>query len=244
MRNAALALAIVGVNLCSPGVPGGRIHTLHRRLHSAEDRIDRDLSIAAASALGDREGTVIVMDPRTGRVRAVVNPRLAFETAFAPGSTIKPFSTLAALRSGTIEKDSHLLCREHFSHEDFTTVCSHPRNLPPLKPAEALAYSCNYYFGKLGEQLRESNFNSTLAEFGFGQTTRINPIDVREAPGKLPHGQWRAETALGEGDQIEVTPIQLLTAYSALVNGGHLLVPQIAPAESFVAAAAEGAFGR
>ncbi len=212
-----------------------RTHMLHRRSVSREDRIDRKLSIAVTSALGKREGTVIVMDPRSGRVRAVVNPQLAFETAFAPGSTIKPFTTLTALRSGTIDKDSHLLCREHFSHEDFETVCSHPRSLPPLKPAEALAYSCNYYFGKLGEQLRESTFHSTLLEFGFGQPTKINRIGVREAAGKLPYGQWRAETALGEGAELEVTPIQLLAAYSALVNGGHLVVPQIASEAGFVA---------
>ncbi|MFN2513133.1 MAG: SpoIID/LytB domain-containing protein [Pyrinomonadaceae bacterium] len=160
---------------------------------------------------------VIVMDPRTGRVRAVANPHFAFETSFAPGSTIKPFSTLAALRSGAIDKNSRMLCREHFRHEDFKTVCSHPLGLPPLKPAEALAYSCNYYFGKLGEQLGESSLNSTLSEFGFGQPR-----------------QWRVQSAVGEGAQLEVTPIQLLTAYSALVNGGHLLVPQIAPAAGFV----------
>ncbi|MCM3870315.1 MAG: SpoIID/LytB domain-containing protein [Pyrinomonadaceae bacterium] len=195
--------------------------------------MDRDLSNAAATALGDREGTVIVMDARTGRVRAVANPQLAFETAFAPGSTIKPFTALTALRAGTIEADSRLLCREHFSHEHFESVCSHPRGLPPLKPAEALAYSCNYFFGKLGERLRESDFNSTLAEFGFGQPTKVTRAGVREVSGKLPHGQWNAETALGEGAEIEVTPIQLLAAYSALVNGGHLLVPQIVSESGF-----------
>ena len=231
---AALAAAIVGVKSARQEYLTANSHS-PPSIVSREDRIDRELSIAIASALGNREGVVIVMDPRTGRVRAVANPQLAFETAFAPGSTIKPFSTLAALRSGTIEKDSRMLCREHFSHEDFKTVCSHPRSLPPLKPAEALAYSCNYYFGKLGEQLRESAFNTTLSEFGFGQPTKINRIGGREAAGKLPHGQWRAETALGEGAQIEVTPIQLLTAYSALVNGGHLLVPQIASEAGFEA---------
>src|SRR5215831_17949564 len=51
--------------------------------------IDRALTKAATEALGDREGSVLVMDPRTGRLRAVVNPRLAFEQAFPPGSTIK-----------------------------------------------------------------------------------------------------------------------------------------------------------
>lgn len=53
----------------------------------------------AESALGDREGAIVVIDVQTGRVRSVVNPHLAFEEAFPPGSTIKPFTALAALRS-------------------------------------------------------------------------------------------------------------------------------------------------
>ncbi|MGH9966715.1 MAG: penicillin-binding transpeptidase domain-containing protein, partial [Pyrinomonadaceae bacterium] len=200
-----------------------------------EDRIDRDLTLAATTALGERVGTVIVMDPRTGRVRAVVNPGLAFGAAFPPGSTIKPFSALAALRTGTIKHDSRISCREHYSHEGFTTVCSHPRDLPPLKPAEAIAYSCNYYFGKLGEQLSESSFDTTLAEFGFGRPTGVNWIDGQHEPaGKLPDREWRAQNALGESDQIQVTPIQLLTAYSALVNGGHLFIPRIAQEKDFL----------
>jgi hypothetical protein len=43
---------------------------------------DEKLKVAATEALGDREGAVIVIDPQTGRLRAVVNPRLAFEQAF------------------------------------------------------------------------------------------------------------------------------------------------------------------
>ncbi|CAN5816379.1 hypothetical protein BH18ACI4_BH18ACI4_03810 [soil metagenome] len=230
---AALAAAIGVVKSARQGYLTANSHA-PLSIVSREARRDHDLSIAGLSALGNREGTVIVMDPRTGRVRAVVNPELAFETAFAPGSTIKPFSALAALRSGTIKKDSRMLCREHYSHKDFATVCSHPLSLPPLKPTEALAYSCNYYFGKLGEQLSDSTLNSTLIEFGFGQATQINAIGIRETAGKLPREQWRAETALGEGAQIEVSPIQLLTAYSALVNGGRLLVPRIAPEAGFV----------
>ena len=44
-----------------------------------EDKLDQRLASAATAALGDRRGTVIVMDPQTGRVRAVVNPEIAFE---------------------------------------------------------------------------------------------------------------------------------------------------------------------
>ncbi|MGH9957446.1 MAG: penicillin-binding transpeptidase domain-containing protein, partial [Pyrinomonadaceae bacterium] len=197
--------------------------------------LDEKLTKAATAALGEREGTVIVMDPRTGRVRVVVNPQVAFATTLAPGSTIKPFTTLAGLRTGLIEKERRIVCREHFTTGDFATVCSHPTGLPSFGAAEAIAYSCNYYFGRLGEQLRESSFDSTLAEFGFGRPTGINWTDGREAAGKLPHGSWRAQNALGESDQLQVTPIQLLNAYSALVNGQQLLVPRIAPGKDFVA---------
>ena len=105
-----------------------------------ETRIDDALQRAATDALGQRAGTIIVMDPQTGRVRAVVNPEVAFASSFAPGSTIKPFVALAALRAGVIDQSSRTLCREHYSQKDFATVCAHPRDLPPLNPAEAIAY--------------------------------------------------------------------------------------------------------
>ncbi len=197
-----------------------------------EDQLDRRLSQAATTALGERRGTVIVMDPQTGRVRAVVNSELAFEENLPPGSTIKPFTTLAALRSGLIDEDSHTLCREKYSHDGFQTVCSHPRDLAPLNPTEAIAYSCNYYFGKVGEQLNESSFDSTLSEFGFGETTGINP--GTEAQGKLPRNGWHSQNAIGECDDLQATPIQIIDAYSALVNGGRLFSPRVASARGYV----------
>ncbi|HAF12862.1 MAG TPA: hypothetical protein DCK93_07430 [Blastocatellia bacterium] len=197
-----------------------------------EDRLDQQLQTAATAALGDRLGAVIVMDPQTGRVRAIVNSQLAFEETFRPGSTIKPFTALAALRSGVIDEDTRTLCREKYSHEDFHTTCAHPRELSPLNPTEAIAYSCNYYFGKVGERLDERSFNSTLNEFGFGKQTGVNA--GREAAGVLLHNEWHSQNAIGEGDYLQATPIQLLNAYAALVNGGHLFTPQISSARDFV----------
>ena len=71
-----------------------------------ENEIDQALQQAATEALGRREGAIIVMDPQTGRVRAVVNPQVAFSEAVMPGSTMKPFTALAALRAGLINQDS------------------------------------------------------------------------------------------------------------------------------------------
>jgi stage II sporulation protein D len=185
-----------------------------------ENEIDLALTEAARNALDKREGTIIILDPQTGRIRAVVNPQLAFENSYAPGSTIKPFTALAALQAGLINKDSRALCHEHYSRQDFATVCAHPRDLPPFDPAEAIAYSCNYYFGRLGEKLNEGLLSDTLGSFGFGKPTFIN--GHRDNQGQLLRGKSDPRNALGEGDHLQVTPIQLIMAYSALVNGGHL----------------------
>src|SRR5262249_54859218 len=160
---------------------------------------------------------VVVIDVQTGRVRAVVNPGIAFEQAFPPGSTLKPFTALAALRAGVIDANSRTLCRERYQHKDVTTVCSHERNLQPLNASEAIAYSCNYYFATVGERLSEEKLIRTLEEFGFGRPTGIN--NPQESPGALLRKDWEPMNAIGEGRTLQVTPIQLLTAYAALANG-------------------------
>jgi len=198
---------------------------------NTDDHVDQQLQLAASQALGSRSGTVIVMDPQTGRIRAVVNSKLAFEESFRPGSTIKPLTAVAALRSGTIDEGSESLCREKFTHEDFHTTCSHPRDLPPLNPTEAVAYSCNYYFGKVGERLTEQSFNATLGEFGFGKRSGVN--QSIESAGKLLRSGWRPQSAMGEGDYLQTSPIQLINAYSTLVNGGHRFTPRLARANEF-----------
>ena len=185
---------------------------------------DETLQRSAIAALGDREGTIIMIDPQNGRLRAVVNPRLAFEQTFPPGSAVKPFTALAALRMGLLEPESKRLCNGHYVHEDFELICSHPKSRTPFNLAQALSYSCNYYFGHVGERLSAGAFNATLSGFGFGARTGV---DANESAGVLPRGEWHVRDAVGEGDQLLVTPIQMIMAYSALVNGGHLYRPQL-----------------
>jgi len=192
--------------------------------------IDHALSAAAASALSGREGTIIVLDPQTGRIRAIVNPKVAFENAYAPGSTIKPFTTLAALRAGLIDKNSRALCHERYSHQGFSTVCAHQRDLPPFDPSQAIAYSCNYYFGRLGERLDEKLLSDTLSSFGFGKRAMSTGED---RDGQLLRGKIDPRNALGEGTHLQATPIQLITAYTALLNGGRLLTPELKSSEEF-----------
>jgi SpoIID/LytB domain protein len=189
----------------------------------SEPELDAALQKAAEESLGEREGAVIVIDPQNGRLRAVVNPRLAFEQTFPPGSAIKPFTALAALRAGLIDREFRHRCRGRYARDDFEVVCSHPVSNSPFGLSQALAYSCNDFFGRLSERLSEGAFNSTLGAFGFGEKTGVN---ANESSGELPRGEWGARDALGESDHLLVTPVQLVTAYAALVNGGHLYRPQ------------------
>jgi SpoIID/LytB domain protein len=189
----------------------------------SESELDAALQKVAEESLGEREGAVIVIDPQNGRLRAVVNPRLAFEQAFPPGSAIKPFTALAALRAGLANREFRRQCRTRYARDDFEIVCSHPVSKSPFSLSQALAYSCNDFFARLGERLSEGAFNSTLGAFGFGEKTGVN---ANESAGELPRGEWGARDALGESDHLLVTPVQLVTAYAALVNGGHLYRPQ------------------
>lgn len=196
----------------------------------AEEISDDKLQQLAAEALGEREGAVIVIDPQTGRLHAVVNPRLAFEQAYPPGSAIKPFTALAALRAGLLEAETRRQCQTRYAREGFEIVCSHPRSTTPFNLTQALAYSCNDYFAHVGERLSEGTFNATLAGFGFGERTGVAAV---EAAGKLPRADWRVQSALGDDDQFLVTPVQLLTAFVALVNGGELFRPQQTSDDAF-----------
>jgi SpoIID/LytB domain protein len=219
-----------------------------------EAAIDAALQSAANAAMTNREGTIIVMDARTGRVRAIVNPEVAYSQAQMPGSAIKPFTALAALRAGLIDENSRTVCPGRFTGLSFSLPCVHADHLPPFNPAQAIAYSCNYYFATLGQRLGRDKLVATLREFYFGQPTGIagqeaaglvRPCETgssarirrgTESNHATDRADCDARAAIGESENLQVTPIQLLTAYAALINGGHLYEPRIADAAGFEAA--------
>ena len=207
-----------------PVIAVGLTLALSRNLRDAPAKSeDTRLQAAATNALGAREGSIVVLDPQTGRIRAIANTELAFNNAFPPGSAIKPFTTLAALRANVITKDTRMRCRGKHKREDVIDACVHPPNLPPFNPAEAIAYSCNYFFATAAERLDGDNFTQLLSDFGFGHATGID--NQSESAGVLAPARFQPQSALGEGPFLQVTPVQMATAYAALFNGGTLLKP-------------------
>jgi SpoIID/LytB domain protein len=197
----------------------------------SEADADAALLVAAREALGGREGAVVVMDARTGRVRALAGGRAAFEEATPPGSAVKPFTLLAALRSGSLAEGERLNCRGGYERRDFKINCSHPRYRTAFGPAQALANSCNYYFAHAAESLDADAYGRTLSDFGFGAATGGG--GEAEAPGLLPRDAPGVAEMLGETEQLRVTPAQLASGYAALFNGGLLLAPRAGRAEGF-----------
>jgi SpoIID/LytB domain protein len=233
--------------LSAPSPRGGWVAVKSTLKNSPQDDIEIDpiLLAAATAALGQRKGTIIIVNAHNGRVRAIVNPQTAMTEALMPGSTMKPFTALAALRAGLIDQDSRTACPGRFTGLDFSLPCVHGDHLPPFSPSQAIAYSCNYYFATLGQRLGRERLRGRLIEtlrpFGFGQSTGLNhdvagTLRACEAGNNAriqsegnqasPQSDCEARSAIGESDHIRVTPIQLLLAYTALVNGGHLFQPR------------------
>lgn len=231
LRIAAATIIAFGITFVLSGGVVRDVPTKRDANTTALNRLDQRLQSAAESAIGEREAAIIVLDPQIGRLRAVVNPTLAYRQAFPPGSTVKPFTTLESLRNKSLTQDTRLRCRATYKRTDLVDTCSHSPDLGPFDPAAALAYSCNYYFAKVGERLGEESFAGLLSEFGFGRVTGINAD--QESAGVLARGRWQPESAVGEGPFLQVTPIQLATAYATLFNGGRLFKPSAAPGADF-----------
>ncbi len=83
---------------------------------------------AAVQALGKYNGSVVAIDPATGRILTVVNQKLAFSGGFIPCSTIKPTIALAALQEGIITRDSMIKVAPR-KYMNLTEAMAHSNNI-------------------------------------------------------------------------------------------------------------------
>lgn len=174
------------------------------------DRVDGDdLTVrrAAVEGLGPYNGTVVAMDPNTGRVLTIVNQRVAFQSGFQPCSTVKIPVALAALSEGLIDRT--------------TPVRLYGRARMDL--TQALAHSNNAYFANLGIKLGYERWAHYAKLFGLGEKAGLDiPGEeagyFADAPPK--NGGMGMMTSFGEG--ISLTPLELAALISSVSNGGTL----------------------
>jgi penicillin-binding protein 2 len=171
-----------------------------------EDAVVRQ---AAIDALGNMNGTVVAIEPTSGRVLAMVNQKLALSSGAQPCSTIKLSVALAALNEGLVSKE--------------TEVSLGGRSRMNL--TQALAHSNNAYFEAIGRKLGFEKVAYYAHQYGLGE---LAGYDIPgEQAGTYPDeaipqslGGVGKMCSFGEG--ISMTPLQLGAMVSAIANGGTL----------------------
>ena len=172
---------------------------------------DPEVRRAAVEALGHHAGTVVVMDPKTGRVYTVVNQDWGLRRGFKPCSTIKLVTGVAGISEKVIAP--------------IETVSDGGRYKIDL--TDALAYSNNTYFQHVAGEVGFDKMISYAKQMGLGEKTGINYVN--EYTGRLPlfKSGFSLNRMGSHGDDFEVTAIQLATLVSAMSNGGKLLTPHL-----------------
>ncbi|HET6841481.1 MAG TPA: penicillin-binding transpeptidase domain-containing protein [Candidatus Angelobacter sp.] len=173
---------------------------------TGEDPIVRQ---AAIDALGNMNGTMVALDPATGRILAMVNQKLALSEGAQPCSTIKVAVALAALSENVITPETPIKLGRYTS----------------MNLTTALAKSNNAYFEAVGRRLGFRRVSYYAHQFGLGELAGFNITG--EHLGVFPSHELDAKLGgVGKmcsyGESISMTPLQLGALIGAVANGGTL----------------------
>lgn len=172
---------------------------------AGEDPVVRQ---AAIDALGDLNGTAVVIDPSNGRILAMVNQKLALSPGAEPCSTIKLSVALAALSEGLVTRDT------------MVKLSGFRMNM-----TQALAHSNNLYFEELGRELGFERVRHYATEFGLGELAgyHIEGEQLGEYPDQpIPASEGGVGRMCSFGQGVSMTPLQLGALVAAIANGGTL----------------------
>jgi len=155
----------------SLNIPGGPWKTPTFADSTEGDSVDGEELVvrrAAVQALGPYNGTVIVADPKSGRILTIVNQKLAFQSGFQPCSTIKIVASLAGLEEGILQNQNTFF---HISRRQ------------KIDLTQALAHSNNQFFSAVGVKLGYEKIAQYAHLFGLGERAGLN-LDA-EQPGTV-----------------------------------------------------------
>jgi cell division protein FtsI (penicillin-binding protein 3) len=171
----------------------------------------------------------IVQDADTGNILAASSypskdgRALPFQFSYEPGSTLKTIAVAAALDSGAIKAGDKFSMEDNRWKVDGIVIRDH-QSKPFLTVSEILEVSSNIGAAKIAHGLGAKTMYSYFKKFGFG--VKSNVAFLGEPGGILrDHPRWRPiDTAKsGYGYTVSVTGVQLVSAYSAIANGGTLM---------------------
>lgn len=154
----------------------------------------------------------------------------AINDTYEPGSTFKIVTSSAGLEEGVITPESTFNCSGAMTVGGRTIKCwRFPRNHGTQTFAEGVRNSCNPVFMQVAERIGGDKFYDYMVKFGFNEKTGIDLNG--EAIGILHKKEDIGPVELATmsfGQTFQITPIQLLRAAAAVVNGGRLITPHFA----------------
>lgn len=226
---------------------------------NAGDRVvttlDVDLQQAAWDALGERRGAVVVLEPDTGKVLAMVS-RPAFDPntlaadwdsliagdsaearllnraaqgVYPPGSVFKIVTMLAYMREHRDTwADTAFDCGGRFRHGDYTISCYHGNVHGPQTISQAFANSCNGAFASLGLSMNRGAMKDLAGQLLFNGDLPLSLAYSKSSYSmEADAGDWEIlQTSIGQGST-QMTPIHTAMITAAIANGGILMKPYL-----------------
>ena len=228
--------------------------------------LDARIQRAAEAVLEGERGAAVVIDPRNGDVLALASApgfdpngfvpsvpasvwnallkdpaRPLYNRAtggeYAPGSTFKPVTLLAALHSGKVTAETRFTCPGYFDLGSARFRCWQHWGHGSIDLQSAIRYSCNVYLFHSALECGPEAIQAMARDCGFGRKTDVS-LDF-ERPGLVPDSAWKraarrdswrdgdtCNMAIGQGALL-VTPIQMGLYAAALANGGTLWKPRL-----------------
>ena len=194
-------------------------------------------------------GMAVVMNPNSGEIYAMANVpqfnpnnynKFTPETrknntvvsSYEPGSIFKPIVAAAALDNGIAQPHDKFFCENgsfKIGGRNIGEAANHEYG--SLSMQEIIAKSSNIGAIKIAQKLGKDSFYEYIRKFGFGEKTSIRLPGVSSGLlGKRKNWNERSLASISFGQEIAVTPLQMVVALSAIANGGTLMEPHIAKA--------------
>jgi cell division protein FtsI (penicillin-binding protein 3) len=234
-----------GIGATDPLVNQGRFGaSLHLTLDKNIQYIVEKELAAGVKAQNAKAGTVIVLEPATGKILAMAsqpsfNPNSfaryqqknyrnrAVADAYEPGSTLKVFLIASALNEKLVTPEKIIDCERGAYRVGGKVIHDH-HPYDKLSVSDILKFSSNIGAAKIGKSLEREKFYNYLTEFGFGELTGIEVPGESRGLLRSPEDWFEVDlAAISFGQGLMVTPLQLAAATGAIANGGYLMQPYL-----------------
>lgn len=215
--------------------------------------VDQAVQFSAEEALkrgikqyGAKSASAIVMNPKTGGILALASypnydpgqyfkyskeyyKNSAVADQYEPGSTFKVLVMAAAINEGLVKPDTKCdICAGPIEMGGYSIRTWNNHYFPDSTMTDVIVHSDNTGMVFTAQKLGLDKFYQYLQNYGFGEVTNVDLQD-EFSPDLRPKISWKeidlATASFGQG--IAVTPIQMVTAISAIANGGLLMEPHV-----------------